>query len=84
MSDEKKLSVERNFRLLAVMLSVASLVILMIPAFLVGHWLFFLGCAGVFWGMLWTGYMMARRLERIHKKWIWRPEFTHHERDKKS
>lgn len=84
MGGERKYTVERNFRLLAAILSVASLVIIMIPAFLVGHWLFFLGCVGVFWGLLWTGYMMARRLERIHGKWIWRPELADLDKDKKS
>jgi 1,4-dihydroxy-2-naphthoate octaprenyltransferase len=72
MIDERKWSVERNFRLLATILSGVSLVVGMIPAFFVGHWLFFLGCVGVFWGLLWIGYIMARRLERIHGKWIWR------------
>lgn len=81
---KKKLSVERNFRFLAAILSGVSLVLGMIPAFLVGHWLFFLGCVGVFWGLLWTGYMMARRLERIHGKWIWHPELADLDRDKKS
>jgi 1,4-dihydroxy-2-naphthoate octaprenyltransferase len=73
MNDEKKWSVERNFRRLVMILCVVSLGFGMIPAFLVGHWLFFLGCVGIFWGLLWTGYMMARRLEWIHQKWIWRP-----------
>jgi hypothetical protein len=63
------MSVERNFRRLVVILSVASLGIGMIPAFLVGHWLFFLGCVGAFVAFLWVAYFIARRLERIHGKW---------------
>ncbi len=73
MSEEKKWSVERNFRRLVIILSVASLVIGMIPAFLIGHWLFFLGSVGAFVIWLWIAYIMARRMERIHGKWIWRP-----------
>ncbi|MDE2180714.1 MAG: hypothetical protein KGJ40_07700 [candidate division NC10 bacterium] len=73
MSEEKKWSVERNFRRLVVILSVASFVIGMIPAFLIGHWLFFLGCVGAFVIWLWVAYFMARRLEWIHKKWLWKP-----------
>lgn len=65
------MSVERNFRRLAVILSVASLGFGMIPAFLLGHWLFFLGCVGAFVVWLWVAYFMARRLERIHGKWLW-------------
>ncbi|MDE2181362.1 MAG: hypothetical protein KGJ40_11045, partial [candidate division NC10 bacterium] len=65
MSEEKKWSVERNFRRLVVILSVVSLVIGMIPAFLIGHWLFFLGCVGAFVIWLWVAYFMARRLEWI-------------------
>ncbi|MCZ7625967.1 MAG: hypothetical protein M5R38_09235 [Candidatus Methylomirabilis sp.] len=41
MSDEKKWSVERNFRRLVIILSSVALVLGMIPAFLIGHWLFF-------------------------------------------
>jgi sterol desaturase/sphingolipid hydroxylase (fatty acid hydroxylase superfamily) len=73
MSEEKKWSVERNFRLLVIILSVAALVMGMIPAFLIGHWLFFLGCVGAFVIWLWVAYFMARRLEWIHKKWLWKP-----------
>ncbi len=63
------MNVERNFRRLAVILSVASLGIGTIPAFLLGHWLFFLGGVGAFVACLWVAYFMARRLERIHGKW---------------
>lgn len=83
-SEEKKWTVERNFRLLVVILSVVSIVIGIIPALLIGHWLLFLGSVGVFVAWLWIAYLMARRMEWIHKKWIWRPELTHHENDKKS
>jgi len=50
-------------------LSVVILGLMMIPAFLLGQWLFFLGCAGVTVVCLWIAYFMARRLERIHGKW---------------
>lgn len=73
MSDEKKWSVERNFRLLVIILSVVAIVFGMIPAFLVGHWLFFMGAVGAFVVWLWIAYLMARRLEWIHKKWLWKP-----------
>jgi uncharacterized membrane protein YccC len=62
-------SVERNFRRLAMILSVVFPVLIMIPAFLLGHWLFFLGCAGFTVVCLWIAYFMARRLERIHSRW---------------
>lgn len=62
-------SVERNFRKLAMILSVVIIGLMMIPAFLLGQWLFFLGCAGVTVVCLWIAYFMARRLERIHGKW---------------
>jgi hypothetical protein len=73
MGVEKKWSVERNFRRLVVILSVASLGFGLIPALLIGHWLLFLGSAGAFVAWLWIAYLMARRLERIHGKWLWRP-----------
>jgi hypothetical protein len=72
MSEDKKWSVERNFRRLVIILSFASLGIGMIPAFFIGHWLFFLGCIGVFIVFLWIAWFMARRLERMHGKWMWR------------
>ncbi|MDE2321152.1 MAG: hypothetical protein KGL31_04450 [candidate division NC10 bacterium] len=72
MSEEKKWSVERNFRRLVMILSVVSFGLGMIPAFFIGHWLFFFGCIGAFVGWLWIAYFMARRLERIHGKWLWR------------
>ncbi|NJD68076.1 MAG: hypothetical protein C3F12_11345 [Candidatus Methylomirabilota bacterium] len=73
MSDEKKWSVERNFRRLVIILSGVALVLGMIPAFLIGHWLFFLGCTGAFIAWLWVAYLMARRLEWMHNKWLWKP-----------
>ena len=69
MSVDLNSSVERNFRKLAMILSVVTLVLMMVPAFLLGNWLFWLGCAGVVVGMLWIAYFMARRVERIHSRW---------------
>ena len=69
MSVDLNSSVERNFRRLVMILSVVFPGLLMIPAFLLGYWLFFLGCAGVIVVCLWIAYFMARRLERIHSQW---------------
>lgn len=54
----------KDFRRLIVILSVASLGFGMIPAFLLGHWLFFLGAACVFVAMLWIGYYTMQWLEK--------------------
>jgi len=83
MSNEKKWTVERNFRLLVIILSVVSIVFGIIPALLIGHWLLFLGSVGIFVAWLWVAYLMARRMEWIHGKWIWRPELTDPDKEKK-
>lgn len=60
------MNLEQDFRRLVVILSVASLGIGMIPAFLLGRWLFFLGVAGAFVACLWAGFYAMRWLE----KWL--------------
>lgn len=58
------MDMKQDLRRLIVILSVASFGFGMIPAFLVGHWLFFLGAACVFVAMLWIGYYTMRWLEK--------------------
>ena len=58
------MDMKQDLRWLIVILSVASFGFGMIPAFLVGHWLFFLGAACVFVAMLWIGYYTMRWLEK--------------------
>ena len=58
------MNMKQDLRRLIVILSVASLGIMMIPAFLLGRWLFFLGAACVFVAMLWIGYYTMRWLEK--------------------
>jgi hypothetical protein len=71
MSKDPQSSIEGNFRRLAIILTFVAIAVGMIPAFFVGHWLFFLGCIGAFIAWIWFAYLMARRMERIHGKWRW-------------
>lgn len=57
------MNMKQDVRQLIVILSVASIGIGMVPAFLIGHWLFFLVAAGVSVAMLWIGYFAMRWLE---------------------
>lgn len=58
------MNMKQDLRWLIVILSVVSLGIMMIPAFLLGRWLFFLGAACVFVAMLWIGYYTMQWLEK--------------------